>query len=178
MDTKNDDSEVIMLAAYGDMAVARHDFTELNKQLRRGSLWLREAVLVGKNSDGTPTVLDTTNHHGRAGALMGATAGVVAGFFASPMVAMVAVGGVAGAVVAKMADHTLKTGLRHDVARGLAEGTAIVIALTGPFNELWVRRVLSGASSHVSFPYSEPTIASLERAVTEAMSAVSPNRAP
>jgi uncharacterized membrane protein len=170
----NDDRALIMLAAYDDMTVARHDFTELNKQVKGRNLQLREAVLVGKNSDGTPTVLDTTSHHGRVGALMGVVAGFVLGMLASPLVASVAVGGTAGAVVATMADHTFKAGLRHYIAQGLAEGTAVVIALTGPVNELWVRRALTGASRYTSFPYSESTIARLERAVTELMSVVGP----
>jgi uncharacterized membrane protein len=181
MDTNNEYSDLIMLAAYGDMAVARHDFTELNNQLKRKNLELREAVLVGKTSDGAQTVLDTTNHHGRHGALMGAVVGVVVGMFAPPMVTAVAVGGATGAVVAKMADHNLKAGLRHDIAETMDEGTAVVIALLAPLDGLWVRRALSGALRHTSFAYSESTIASLERAVAETMSdvaPVSPHRAP
>jgi arylsulfatase len=174
MDPKTDEGAVIMLAAYGDMALASHDFIQLNKQLKRKNLRLREAVLVGKNRDGIPAVLDTTSHHGRVGAMMGATIGLVVGMFAPPLVVAVAVGGAAGMAVATMADHNLKAGLRHDIAPGLAEGTGVVIALTTPLEELWVRRALGGALSHTSLPYSESTIASLERAVAEVMSAVSP----
>jgi uncharacterized membrane protein len=175
MDTSNEDSDLIMLAAYGDMAVARHDFTELNNQLKRGNLQLREAVLVGKTSEGAPTVLDTTNHHGRLGAAMGAVVGLVVGIFAPPMVAAVAIGGAAGAVVATMTDRNLKAGLRRDIAETMDEGTAVVVALLWPVNELWVRRTLSGAVKHTSFPYSESTIASLEQAVAETMSDIAPD---
>src|SRR5262249_58022842 len=101
-------------------------------------------------------------------------AGLLVGMFASPLVALVAAGGAAGAVVAKMVDHNLKAGLRHYLAKGLAEGSAVVIALTVPINEVWVRRVLSGASGYASFPYSESAIASLERAVAETMSVGGP----
>jgi hypothetical protein len=34
MDTKNDDRALIMLAAFDDMTVARHDFTELTSKSR------------------------------------------------------------------------------------------------------------------------------------------------
>jgi hypothetical protein len=60
------------------------------------------------------------------------------------------VGGTAVAVVAKIADHNLKAGLRHDIAETMDEGSAVVIALTDPVNELWVRRALGGASRHMA----------------------------
>jgi hypothetical protein len=75
---------------------------------------------------------------------------------------------------ATAADHTFRAGLRRYIAQGPAEGTAVVISLTVPVNELWVRRALTGASRYASFPYSESTIARLERAVTELMGVVGP----
>ena len=77
---------------------------------------MRESVLLGKNTDGTPTVLDTNSgHHGRTRAIVGAGMGFLIGVLTMPVLPVtVAVGAAAGAAVATFADRTLKAGLpRH-----------------------------------------------------------------
>jgi hypothetical protein len=69
----------------------------------------------------------------------------------------VAVVTVAGAVVATFADHTLKAGLRHDIADHLASATGVVITVVGALDELWARRVLSGASTYVAVQFPDST---------------------
>jgi uncharacterized membrane protein len=166
---------VILVAAYGDLTSARQDFAELAAQVKQERLHVREAVLVGKNNDGTNTVLAMScGHHGRSGAVMGAGIGVLIGWFVPPVAMAIAVGTVVGAAVANFADHELKAGLRHEIAESLAAGTGVVVAVVGPANEPWVQRTLKGASTHAVAPFGESTIASLDNMVAEAMNAVSP----
>jgi uncharacterized membrane protein len=164
--------ELIMVAAYGDLACARNDFDELAKQIKQERFYVREAVMVGKNTDGTPIVVATAGgHHGRAGAIGGATIGFLVGLIVPPLPVSVVLGAATGAAVANVADHNLKTGLRHDVGETLATGQGVVITLTSPANELWVRRALPRASTHTVVPFPKSTIASMERVIAEAMRA-------
>lgn len=97
--------------------------------------------------------------------------GFLIGMLTMPILpATVAVGAAAGAAVATFADHTLKSGLRHDIAEKLAKATGVVITLASAYDEPWARRALSGASAYMTVPYPESTIASLEEAVMKAMS--------
>ena len=167
-----DTRDVIAVSCYGDLERARKDFDELSRQIKKEHFQVRESVLLGKNADGTPTVLDTSSgHHGRTGAIVGAGMGFLIGVLTMPILpATVAVGAAAGAAVATFADHTLKSGLRHDIAEKLAEATGVVITLATAYDEPWARRALSGASAYMTVPYPESTIASLEEAVMKAMS--------
>lgn len=169
--------DLIMVSCYGDLTCARKDFDELVTHIKKQHFRVREAVLLGKNADGTPTVLDASSgHHGRTGAVVGAGIGFLLGVLTLPVLPMtVAVGAAAGAAVTMFADHTLKAGLRHDIAEKLAEATGVVITVVSTFDEVWARRALSRASEYVTVPYPESTIASLEQAVAEAMSGLDPD---
>jgi arylsulfatase len=167
--------ELILVAAYGDLACARHDFDELAKGVKRQRFYVRESVMVGKDTDGTPIVLATASgHHGRAGVIGGATIGFLVGLIVPPLPVSVAIGAATGAAVANVADHNLKTGLRHDVGETLAAGQGVVIILTSPADELWVRRALPGASTHTVVQFPKSTIASMERVIAEAMRTAAP----
>ncbi|RDH78157.1 DUF1269 domain-containing protein [Mycolicibacterium moriokaense] len=170
-ESSSDACELIVISCYGDLAYARKDFDELSKQVRKKRVQVRESVLLAKNADGTPIVLDTSSgHHGRTGAIVGASMGFLLGMLTIPALPVsVAVGAMTGAAVAKFADHTLKVGLRHDIAESLAAATGVVITVVRGIDELWARRALGGASRHISVPFPESTIASLELAVADAM---------
>ena len=138
-----DTRDVIAVSCYGDLERARKDFDELTRQIKKEHFQVRESVLLGKNADGTPTVLDTSSgHHGRTGASVGAGMGFLIGVLT----------------------------MRHDIAEKLAEATGVVITLATAYDEQWARRALSGASAYMTVPYPESTIASLEEAVMKAMS--------
>jgi len=75
------------------------------------------------------TVVDTGDHVGRKGAGWGAGVGVAVGLFAPPLLASVVVGGAAGAVVGKFADHQLKSGIKDKIGEALPPGSAGIIAV-------------------------------------------------
>lgn len=163
--------DVIIVSCYADLASARDDFDELTQHIKKQHFRVRESVLLGKNADSIPIVCDAASgHHGRTGAIVGAGMGFLIGALTMPVLPMtVAIGAATGTAVAKFADHTLKTGLKHDLAENLSAATGVVISVASSFDELWVRRCLANALDHVSVSYPESTIASLERVVTDAM---------
>jgi hypothetical protein len=62
----DDDHELVLVAAYGDLETAREDFGELERSLKHG-LEMRGAALVSKDENGTPEVIEAANRHGRVG---------------------------------------------------------------------------------------------------------------
>lgn len=168
MDIMNEEGMVIMVSGYTDLSSAQQEFTTLNDAVKKGRLNLREALLVSKDDDGTASVTDARNRHGRSGAGFGAGLGVLVGLAAPPLAASVAVGAVAGMLVAKFADHSLKSGLRHEVAQALQAGTAVVIVLLRDTDRQRAERFLTGAATTSVVPFAESTFASIEAEVVKA----------
>ena len=74
-------------------------------------------ILVGKDADGKVVVADTGNHLGRKGAGWGGGVGVLVGLFAPPLLASVAVGAAAGAIVGKFAGHKVTAAIQEQGRR-------------------------------------------------------------
>ena len=169
MDIMNEQDALIMVAAYDDVSTAQRDFETLRIGVKEERFELREAVLVVKDEHGMPAVLEISRHHGESGAGWGAGIGALLGLFVPPMIASVAFGAVAGALVAKFADHTLKSGLRREVGEALAAGTGVVLAICKPPSQQAVERALSGSRRKSTIPFADSTIASLENEVNVVM---------
>jgi uncharacterized membrane protein len=174
MDIMNEKDMLIMVAGYGDLESARHDFADLNDKVKQQRIEIREAVLVGKGDDGVPTAIDTRNRHGRVGAGWGAGVGLLVGLVTPPLMASVAIGATAGMVLAKLADHGLKSGLRHEVAQALVAGTGVVVVVLPETSQPAVERLLAGRSTKSVVCFAESTIATIEKEIAAAMSAVTP----
>ncbi len=171
MDVMNEKDALVVVAAYGDVSTAQSDFEKLRQRVKDGRFEMREAVLIIKDEHGMPTVLDISRHHGKSGAGWGAGIGLLVGVFIPPMVATMAFGAAAGALVAKFADHGLKTGLRREVGQALSAGTGVVLAVCKPLSQRPVEEALSGALRKSIVPFADSTIASLEKEVDVVMGA-------
>ena len=169
-----DTGEVILVSCYADLDCAVANFEELTRQIKRKRIRVRHSVLMGKNSDGMPIVLDTSSgHHGRTGAIVGATMGFLMGLLTLPALPVsLVVGTITGAAVTNLVDHEIRVGLRHDIADRLSAASGVVISLVRGLDELWTRRALGGATTTFSLSFPTTTIASLERAVGDAMDGV------
>jgi uncharacterized membrane protein len=173
MDIMNDKDTLILIAPYDDLAIAHRDFASLAHQVHQNRFQMPEAVLVTKNAEGHPEVLETIANHARTGAGWGAGIGILFGLLIPPFGASVAVGAAAGALVAKFADH--KSGLRHEVGEALTAGIGVVLAMLKPEGRSSVERALPGATGTSVLALSDATIASLEAAVAEAMTTADPD---
>ena len=67
----DDNHQLILVAAYGDLDAAHTDFGELERRLKHG-MELRSAALVTRDDQGNAEVVEAANRHGRSGALIGA----------------------------------------------------------------------------------------------------------
>ncbi len=160
----DDDHQLILVAAYGDLETARTDFGELERRLKHG-LELRSAALVTKDDQGEAEVVEATNRHGRSGALIGAGVGVLFGLVFEPLLLGVLVGGAGGAVAAAVAEHELRTGLRHEVGEALDNGTAVVLTLVYPNGRSNVENTLYRAHSITALRLDRATVKSIDDAV-------------
>ena len=165
----DDDHELILVAAYGDLESARADLRQINRRIKHG-LELRGAALVSKDADGHPEVVEAANRHGRMGIGMGAGVGLLFGMFAPPLGLAMVVGAAAGGLVASFAEHELRSGLRHEVGAALEAGTAVIIAVVYPNGRVPMESTISNAASVTELRMDRSTINSLEAAVEEAMS--------
>ena len=164
----DDEHELVLVAAYSDLATAKDDFSDLERSLKHG-LEVRGAALVSKNAAGHPEVVEAANRHGRLGVGMGAGVGALFGLFAPPWGLSLLVGAATGGLLAAFAEHELRTGLRHEVAEALEAGTAVIVAITYPNGRVPVENTIHHAETFRELALDASTIRSVEGAIGEAM---------
>ncbi|CRH16358.1 sulfatase [Mycobacterium tuberculosis] len=64
----SEDNALVLVAGYQDLDSARHDFQTLVDAAKDKSIPLQGAVLIGKDAEGSPVLVDTGNRLGRRGA--------------------------------------------------------------------------------------------------------------
>ena len=107
----------------------------------------------------------------------GAGVGLVVGLFAPPLLASVVVGGAAGAVVGRFADHQLKTGIRDKIGEALPPGSAGIIAFFDDDQRLALERALPGSRlKSVVQSDKNGLVRGLKASLAEAMGKFSPDR--
>ena len=170
------DVQMLLVAGYADVDVAEREFRALAARVTAKELHSSGMILVGKNLDGSPRVMDTGNHLGRRGAGWGGGVGVLVGLLAPPMLASVAVGAAAGAVVGRFAGHKLTSGIQGKVGEALKSGTAVIIAVFPAGERLAVEQALPGAPLKSVVESDEGGFGELKDALAEAMGKFSPHR--
>ena len=170
------DTQMLIVAGYADVDVAEREFRALADKVAAKELSSQGIILVGKDADGEPRLMDTGNHLGRRGAGWGGGAGVLVGLFAPPMLGAVAVGAAAGAVVGHFAGHKLTTAIQEQVGAALKSGTAVVIGVFPAADRLAVEQALPGAPLKSVVESDEHGIGELKEKLAEAMGKFNPDR--
>jgi uncharacterized membrane protein len=170
-----DDHQIIVLAAYGDVEAAREDFGDIERALKHG-MELRSAALVTKDADGQPQVVEAANSHVRTGTAVGAGIGVLMGLVFEPLLLGLLVGGAGGALVAAVAEHELRSGLRHEVGDALTEGTAVILALAYPNGRARVESTLARAEAFRELRMDRASINHIDEAVAEEVAKINAGR--
>ena len=164
----DDQHELVLVAVYADLEKAKDDFGDLERSLKHG-LEVRGAALVTKNEAGEAEVVEAANRHGRIGMGVGAGVGALFGLFAPPLGLSVLVGAATGGLIAAFAEHELRSGLRHEIARALEAGTAVVISITYPNGRVPVENTLHHADDFLELTLNASTIRSVEAAIADEM---------
>jgi arylsulfatase A-like enzyme/uncharacterized membrane protein len=167
----------VLVAAYQDADKAHEDFDRLTELVKAKKVKVEGVILVAHETDGSVTVLDTGDHVGRKGLGWGGGAGVLVGLFAPPLLASVAVGAAAGAVVGKFADHKLKTGLHDKMGEALPPGSAGIIAAFEEDQRLAVEQALPGSpAKSLVLTDKKGLLRDLKSSLGEAMGKFHPDR--
>src|SRR5215475_6573485 len=167
----------VLVAGYQDLDKARKDFDGLVGLVKARQVKVEGVILVAHDESGEITVADTGDHAGRKGLGWGAGVGVVVGLFAPPLLASAAVGGAAGALAGKFADHKLKAGIHDKLGEALPPGSAGIIAVFPDDDRLAIEQALAG-SVVKSLVESDKTglIKGLKSSLAEAMGKFVPDR--
>ena len=169
-------TQMLIVAGYPDVEVATAEFRSLAGEVEAGRVSSQGMILVGKDADGTPRLMDTGNHLGRRGAGWGGGAGVVVGLFAPPLLGAVAVGAAAGGVVGHFAGHKLTAAVQQQVGAALEAGTAVIIGVFPAESRLDVERALPGSPVKSVVESDEHGIDELKATLAEAMGKFNPDR--
>lgn len=172
----SEENTLVIVAGYQDLDAAQHDFENLTGRANAKTLPLQGAVLVGKDNEGNPVLIDTGNRLGRRGAAWGAGAGLAVGLFSPALLASTAVGAAAGALAGTFIQHRVKSGLADKIGQALSAGSAVVIAVTPAQGRLPVEQTLSGSPMKSVAELSRSTMRSLGAALQEAMGKFNPDR--
>lgn len=157
----DDDHQLVIIATYGDLDLARQDFEELERRLKHG-MELRAGSLVTKDAGGNAEVIEAANRHGRTGTLVGAGVGLLLGLVIQPVLLGVLIGGAGGALATAIAEHELRTSLRKDVGDALEDSTAVVLALAYPNGRGHVDEALIRAGSMTAVRLDKATMEGID----------------
>ncbi|ORC03199.1 arylsulfatase [Mycobacterium persicum] len=172
----SEDSALVIVAGYQDIDSARSDFENLTGRANAKTVPLQGAVLIGKDDEGNPVLLDTGNRLGRRGAKWGAGVGLAVGLFSPALLAAGLVGAATGAVAGTFAHHRIKSGLADKIGQALSAGSAVIIVVTPAPGRLPVEQTLAGSPMKSVAELSHSTLRSLGAALQEAMGKFNPDR--
>ena len=119
----------VVIAAYLIPDLAQQDFDPLVGLVKDKQLTVEGVALVTNDAEGKVTVKETGDHLGRKGMTVGGGVGLAVGLLAPPLLASVAVGGAAGALVGKFARHRVESGLAEKMGAALPPGSAGIVAI-------------------------------------------------
>ncbi len=167
---------LVMVAAYQDDALAQREFDALVAQVQAKTVATEGVILVAKDADGNVTLSDTGDDVGRKGAGWGGGVGVVVGLFSPPMLAAVAVGAAAGAIVGKFADKRLKSGIHDTIGESLPAGAAAIIGVFPASSRLAAELAMPGSPAKSVVEMDGDSLKELGASLAEAMGKFSPDR--
>ena len=159
----------VLAAGYRDIESATADFEGLIASVKSKQARIEAVILITQDLDGRVSVQRTGDHLGRKGAGWGGGVGVLVGLAAPPLLASVAVGAAAGALVGRFADHRLETGLHDKIGEAMQPGTAALIAMFDDDQRLAVEQAMPGALVRSIAQSDKRGTAALTESLAEAM---------
>jgi uncharacterized membrane protein len=135
------------VAVYPDETTARGDWARLETAAEAGQINLADAALVRRTPDGDLERIERQSHRGWG---KGAVAGAVVGLLFPPaLVGSAVVGGVGGAVIARM-NRSLDRGDLKDLGDVMDSGEITLVAVTSEETAAGLSEVLANATRSVT----------------------------
>jgi uncharacterized membrane protein len=166
----------VVMAAYQDTATAERDFDALVGPVKDRTVASEGVILVERDADGKTRISQTGDHLGRRGLGWGGGVGLVVGLFSPSLLASVAVGAAAGALVGRFARHRMESGIEQGLGDKLQPCTAVIIAVVDADDRLTAEQALDGSSAKSLAPMSKKSLGELKAALAEGVGEFSPDR--
>ncbi|GAA4360584.1 DUF1269 domain-containing protein [Angustibacter luteus] len=163
----------VVIAAYLIPDLAQQDFDALVALVEAKELEVEGVALVSVDADGEVTVTETGDHLGRKGAKLGGGVGLVVGLFSPPLLAAAVVGGAAGALIGKFAQHKVESGLGDKLGAALPPGSAGIIAIYDRAKSTTVQTTLVSAVRSSVAPIDGGGAKKLKEALAQAQAGMS-----
>ncbi len=170
------DNNIVILAAYPAIEPATNNFDQLVQLVKDKKVKTDGMILVQKDAEGNLSVSETGDHIGRKGAGWGAGVGLLVGLAAPPLLASVAVGAAAGALVGKFAKQKVVSGMEEGLGEKLKPGTAIILAIVAEEDRLTAEMELRDSLAKSVAAIDKKGKDGLQEALAEAGGKFSPDR--
>jgi uncharacterized membrane protein len=132
------DNLVLVVGSYADAGTAADDFAALKAGQDAGEYKIVEAVVMNRDASGKVDVKEHGDEHVAAGTVLGATAGLVVGLFAPPLLLVTALGAGIGAGIGALVKRHEEKKMGVDVEEYLPPGSSAVVAVV---DDQWADRV-------------------------------------
>jgi arylsulfatase A-like enzyme/uncharacterized membrane protein len=169
-------NSLVIIAGYQSIEPAQHNFDQLVQLAKNKQIKSEGMILVEHDQDGKVRISETGDHLGRKGLGWGGGVGLVVGLFAPHLLASVAVGAAAGAVIARFAQHRIESGIENNIGDKLKPGTAAIIALVDEADRLAAERALADSPAKSVATLDKQGLGGLKSALAEAGGKFNPDR--
>jgi len=166
----------VIMAAYPSTGAAQNDFDALVQLVKDKTVKTEGVILVEHDTDGQVRVSQTGDHLGRKGLGWGGGVGLVVGLFSPPLLASIVVGGAAGGLIGRFAEHKVASGMEKGLGDKLAPGTAAIIAMVDDEDRLAAERALAGSLAKSAVAMDKKGVRGLKAALAEAAGKFVPDR--
>ena len=166
------EQNIVIIAAYQAIEPAQKNFDALVQLAKSKQIKTDGMILVQKDKEGKVIVNETGDHLGRKGMGWGGGVGVLVGLAAPPMLAAVAVGAAAGALVGKFAKHKLESGIESGLGEKLKPGMAAILAIVREEDRLAAQQAMADSPAKSVATIDE----GLKDALAEAAGKFNPDR--
>lgn len=163
---------IVIVAGYPELETAGANFDALVALAKDKEIRTDGMILVQRDEEGRVVVRETGDRLGRKGAGWGGGVGLLVGLVAPPLLASVAVGAAAGALVGRFAKHRAVSGLEGRIGENLKPGMAAVLATVRAEDRLAAERALADAPAKSVAEIEE----GLKEALAEATGKFTPDR--
>ena len=170
------ENNIVIIAAYPSIDAATGNFDQLVQLVKDKKIKTDGMILVTKDQEGNLSVSQTGDHLGRKGTGWGAGVGLLVGLAAPPLLASVAVGAAAGALVGKFARQKVVSGMEEGLGEKLKPGTAIILAIVPESDRLAAEINLPDSPAKSVATIDEKGKKGLQDALAEAAGKFSPDR--
>jgi arylsulfatase len=170
------EQNIVIIAAYMGTEPAQKNFDQLTQLVKAKKIKSDGMILVEKDKDGQLRVSETGDHMGRKGLEWGGGVGLLVGLFAPPLLASIAVGAAAGAVVGKFAKHKIVDGMEEGLGKNLKPGQAAILTIVREEDRLTAEQALADSPAKSVAVMDESGASGLKAALNEARGKFNPDR--